>query len=126
VVAAGGRPRRGDTGGGAAASPAAGQAGGMREEPPLTVSEAAASTTSFKDQSRAVDGPEPSTTGVGSRPRPWPAPARPPRRPAAVRVNLAGLVVSPCLRGEEIPHGPKEQAGVTGGRPLSVDTKPCW
>ena len=38
-----------------------------REEPPLTVSEAAASTTtSFKDQSRAVDGPEPSTTGVGA------------------------------------------------------------
>jgi hypothetical protein len=33
---------------------------------PLTVSEAAASTTSFKDQSRAVDGPEPSTTGVGA------------------------------------------------------------
>ena len=64
---AGGRaPRPRPTVGAPALFRRRGPAGGMREEPPLTVSEAAASTTSFKDQSRAVDGPEPSTTGVGA------------------------------------------------------------
>jgi len=92
--------------------------GRTRDEPPLTVSEAAASTTiSFKDQSRAVDGPEPSTTGVGAA-RGWRGHghgrarlARPPLRRVRVK-PLGGLCccASVCVGREAIPHGPKEQA----------------
>jgi hypothetical protein len=82
-----------------------------QQERPLTVSEAAASTTSFKDQSHAVDGPEPRRPSVPA-PREASSSELPAGRPAGTRCG-----------GKELTTVQKRKRCVTGGRALAFDTK---